>query len=109
MGHHPLLSYGLHYGETTYLTDLLGGSLADIDLYCCGHEHDLEYIEQPGLPPVLLSGTSSESRGISPTPDAAFASGDYGFACLSVDHQQIGITFYDGNSAAILHQHSVQR
>lgn len=110
MAHHPLVSYGLHHGETTYLTDLMGHSLQDIDLYCCGHEHDLEYIIPEGkLPPVLLSGTSSETRDVDTGPDTIFNSSDCGFATVTIDKNALNIRFHPAQGSELLHQHQIKR
>lgn len=95
MAHHPLISYGLHYGETQYLTDVLGASLSDVDLYCCGHEHDLEFIPaSKGLPSMLLSGSSSETRIVDKGPTGSFTSSDGGFASLTIDQHALAVQFH---------------
>lgn len=110
MAHHPLISYGIHHGETTYLTDLMGASLADIDLYCCGHEHDLELITPAGkLPPILLSGTSSEIRTVKTGPDTSFQSSNYGFAEIKVNKDALGIQFHPAQGTQVLHEHQITR
>lgn len=110
MAHHPLVSYGIHHGETSYLVDLMGQSLEDIDLYCCGHEHDLEYIIPGGeLPPVLLSGTSSETRDVDTGPDTRFNSSDCGFATVTIDKNALGIRFHPAQGSQLLHEHHIKR
>lgn len=98
MAHHPLVSYGVHQGENQFMAELLGECLRDIHLYCCGHEHDMEYIHTGAdLPPVLLSGTASERRHTSAGAHSLFSDNQYGFASLTIDRKKIEVRIFDAS------------
>lgn len=90
VSHHPIVSYGLHAGETTYLGHLFDNK--NIDFWLSGHEHDIEVIPQ-GIknPPTIVSGTGSAQREIEPNPNAAFLTNDLGFIDLEITKDDIQV------------------
>ncbi len=90
VSHHPIVSFGLHQGETNYL-----GSLFDtqsIDFWLSGHEHDIEIIAQgPNNPPTLVSGTGSTQREIEQNQKAAYMTNECGFLELNIHEQDIKV------------------
>jgi hypothetical protein len=88
--HHPIVSFGLHASETTYISDLIDTS--HIDLWLSGHEHDIEIIPaRTNSPPTIVSGTGSTKRPIHPHPDATFLSNKPGFVNLQINEHDIQI------------------
>jgi tartrate-resistant acid phosphatase type 5 len=114
VGHHTIYSSGVHgrtngfdQQHTRRLLPLLRA--ADVDLYICGHDHDMELLGKlrPGKDPLfLVSGAGSglsemkprkpkvlavEPPTIWPSPIAPM----YGFALLEISRGELAITFYD--------------
>ena len=88
--HHPIVSFGMHSCETTYLGELFDTS--HIDLWLSGHEHDIEIIPaRSNSPPTVVSGTGSTYRQIDHQPDAMFLSSKPGFVNVQVDQHDIQI------------------
>lgn len=96
-GHHPLRSYGL-YGDQQHLVKHLKPILDKhaVQLYCCGHDHDLQVIRNPEDHfTCLVSGGGGGSR---PTSSGAFSKASLtggGFARVSVHGEQITTYLYD--------------
>lgn len=114
VGHHTIYSSGVH-GRTNgfdqrnmrRLLPLL--QKEHVDLYICGHDHDLELLgdlHHRRGPLFLVSGAGSgtdemrarkpkalisEPPTLFPTPIAAM----YGFALLEIESSRLTITFYD--------------
>lgn len=88
--HHPIVSFGLHASETTYISELFDTS--HIDLWLSGHEHDIEIISaRANSPPTIVSGTGSTQRLIDSHPDATFLSNKPGFVNLQINENDIQI------------------
>jgi tartrate-resistant acid phosphatase type 5 len=88
--HHPIVSFGMHASETTYIGELFDTS--NIDLWLSGHEHDIEIIPaRTNSPPTIVSGTGSTQRGIDMHPEAAFLSNEAGFVNLQINEYDIQI------------------
>jgi len=113
IGHHTIYSSGIH-GRTNDATQQRMRALLPllrkdhVDLYICGHDHDMELIgdldRRTSDPLFLISGAGSsleevrarKAKGEPPTiyprpPDKRSA----GFAVLEVDAHHLSITFYD--------------
>ncbi len=102
MGHHPLVSYGFHHEENEFLIQLLGKPLEYIDLYCAGHEHDMQLIRSdlfPKIPPIIVSGTASDSRMTWRGDDSILSSSVPGYSSLKVSKESIDIIFYQLNKS----------
>jgi hypothetical protein len=88
--HHPIVSFGSHASQTTYIQDLFNTS--HIDLWLSGHEHDIEIIPaKSNIPPTIISGTGSTQRPIHSHPDAMFLSNKPGFINLQINEHDIQI------------------
>jgi tartrate-resistant acid phosphatase type 5 len=107
VGHHPLLSSGYHgrfsRSEHARMTALIPVMQQEkVDLYICGHDHDLELID--GNPRMLISGAGSD-----PIPPVlrhaktiwANEGPPYrGFAVLEITNDALSIRFYDAGGDA---------
>jgi Calcineurin-like phosphoesterase len=88
--HHPIVSFGLHASETTFISELFDTS--HVDLWLSGHEHDIEIIPaRTNSPPTIVSGTGSTQRPIDSHPDATFLSNKLGFVNLQINEYDIQI------------------
>jgi tartrate-resistant acid phosphatase type 5 len=114
VGHHTIYSSGVH-GRTNGFDQQHTRKLlplfraADVDLYICGHDHDMELLGKlrPGKDPLfLVSGAGSglsemkprkpkvlavEPPTIWPSPIAPM----YGFAFVEITRRELAITFYN--------------
>src|SRR5436305_146591 len=102
VGHHTIVSSGYHgyfpRGEHRRMLALLPPfRAAHVDLYICGHDHHLEFVD--GHPLMLISGASSDP--VAPLalhphtlfPDSTRKQG--GFAVVEVSAEAMTVTFYD--------------
>jgi Calcineurin-like phosphoesterase len=102
-GHHTIVSSGFHgrapSSERSRMRAILpllreGG----IDLYLCGHDHDLELVS--GDPLFLVSGSGSEPRPMVAlmlrTLFPADTRNRFGFAVLDLTATTMSVAFYDG-------------
>ena len=107
-GHHPPYSDGHHGGEAR-----LQAKLAPIlkkhkvDLYLCGHEHDLQHLERDGTQFVIAGGGGKDAREVT-RRQAIFAAGQNGFFELtaSTGRLQWALRAADGK---VLHQQILKR
>lgn len=98
-GHHPLRSYG-HYKDQDHLLKHLKPILDKhaVQLYCCGHEHDLQIIRNPrDRFTCLVSGGGGGSRETSRGQDSVVAHSGGGFALVQVVNNGLTITVYDAD------------
>ncbi len=104
--HHPLFSNGDHGDNGVMQRDW--GSLFKqygVDLYICGHDHDLQHIEVPGWPMsfVLAGGGGQETKPIRIDQRGPFAKQAYGFAALSFSPYAIDVKLIDSDGS-VLHE-----
>lgn len=103
-GHHTIVSSGFHgrapSSEKSRMQALLpllraGG----VDLYLCGHDHDLELVS--GEPLFLISGSGSEPRPMIALMLRTLFPADtrkrFGFAVLDLTASTLSVTFYDAS------------
>jgi tartrate-resistant acid phosphatase type 5 len=101
IGHHPVYSTGKH-GNTQELIDELKPRLEKygVQVYFCGHDHDLQYQKPAGSPVnYLVSGAGSEHRPNKPDPAMTrFAQSTSGFMAASLrdDSLHISVIDYEG-------------
>ena len=86
IGHHPLFSNGDHGDNGVVQRDL--GSLfqeSDLDLYICGHDHDLQHLELPKwkMSFLLVGGGGAATRPVRVDSRGPFSRAAYGFGDLS--------------------------
>ncbi len=82
-GHHPIFSDGHHGDEKRLQTKLLPIlEKHNVDLYLCGHEHDLQHHTRAGIDFIIAGGGGKDTREVT-ARRAKYAAGRHGF--LEVD------------------------
>jgi hypothetical protein len=98
-GHHPIRSYG-HYKDQPHLLKHLKPILDRhaVQMYCCGHDHDLQVIRNPDDRfTCLVSGGGGGSRETSQGTHSVVAHSGGGFALVTVVQQRLRVTTYDAD------------
>lgn len=103
VGHHPVFSSSPMHGDTeellTYFLPLF--EEFGVDAYLCGHEHDLQLQKPEGHTIYLVSGAGSVVRDTDRKEMTIFSQSDKGFACISIDEEQMGIQFINGEGQTL--------
>ena len=95
VGHHPLYTGGEHGRSRRNYNHL--ASLFDefqIDLYICGHDHDLQLHDTGRGWLHLVTGAGSKLRSVSWVRTTMFAKAASGFAKIILTSDQLGIEIY---------------
>lgn len=108
VGHHPIYSNGDH-GNTGYMIEkvlpILNGAPNPSNIvYCCGHDHHLEYLVAESGLKIVLSGGGAYHRSLRGTARAKFQAASTGFAYLVVNDDDLQLTFVNGLSKKIFQQ-----
>ncbi|MCY7350353.1 MAG: tartrate-resistant acid phosphatase type 5 family protein [Cytophagaceae bacterium] len=104
LGHHPIYSAGFH-GDTPDLKRLLLPILKKhkVTAYLCGHEHDLQHIEQEGIH-FVVSGAGGQTRlGGDNRPVAFQEKQKAGYAFMTLSTDTLRCKFYDAGGN-VLHR-----
>lgn len=83
-GHHPMHSSGLHGGGAE-LTRTIGPVLESggVQFWLCGHEHNLELIDDGSAPVEVVSGAGGDVRAVNPAvPGSVYLASSLGFGYL---------------------------
>ncbi len=106
-GHHPIYSDG-KYGDDAALRDRLMPILRGrVNLYICGHEHNLQHLAaEDGVHFVIAGG-----GGASPYPTTAaarllFAASQNGFAVIDADRKSLSVSLVD-DDLKVLHRFTI--
>lgn len=103
-GHHPIYSYGAHEDEVGVREVLLPILRGRVNLYMCGHDHDLQHIAaEDGVNFVLAGGGGAATRPVTPGPKSLFAASKNGFAVMEATRAAITVTFFD-QGLKVLHR-----
>lgn len=97
VGHHHIYSGGKRHTQSE-LEKAIVPLMAKygVQIYLCGHEHDLQVIHRPGgNVTYLVSGTGSEHRPTGNTEGTLFSASAYGFMALSLSSAQLGVQIVD--------------
>jgi len=100
-GHHPIRSYG-HYKDQAHLLKHVKPILDrhNVTLYCCGHDHDLQVIRNPGDRfTCLVSGAGGGSRETSKGANSVLTHSGGGFALATVSKSGMAVTIYDADGS----------
>lgn len=106
VAHHPVRTYGKHFGEMQEIEETLLPALKDthVDLYLSGHDHNQQVIAGDGEPVYVVSGGGgSRLYDIRrQSPDLKFSRAAAGFVNVSVDKAALNfsIRYADGTAAA---------
>ena len=83
LGHHPLFSYGQHGEEPSMIANLETIFIEnDVDLYLCGHEHDMQHIKRENGPHYVIGGSAAKLRPSGSGPYSLFDASRHGFTYL---------------------------
>lgn len=67
----------------------------NVDVYFCGHEHDLQHLKPEGKTHYVVSGAGSELRETSYLPISKFAASVQGFCAASVTSNELLLQMID--------------
>jgi len=107
-GHHPYLSNGNHGnageydgspGEGETVRDFIDAYVCgEMDVYLCGHDHVLEWLEPTCGTEFLLSGAGASTYSIVGTNPTYFDDATPGFLWVELDGNVFTGVFYDQNA-----------
>ncbi len=116
-GHHPYVSNGQHGSAGFYegiegLTIISGQEVKDffdasicgkVDLYLCGHDHDMQWLEPTCGTEFIVSGAGAKTRSISDWGQPTrFEVGDtLGFLWVEIEDDTLRGVFYDVDGAVL--------
>lgn len=109
-GHHPILSGSSFHGSSSELGSQILEVLQrhEVHAYVCGHEHDLQHLEEDGMLHLLSGGGGSEPRTTGALDSTVFAAESLGFLLVELDAFEATLRFYD-DDAKELHVAKRQR
>ncbi len=99
-GHHPMYTSGVHLNErriSVLRRDLFPVlKAANVDLYICGHDHDMERLKVDGVDMLIAGSGGADLRKVRhQEADSIFAAKSYGFLDIDITDQHIAAQFYD--------------
>jgi len=104
LGHHPVYSGGSH-GDSQKLVEHLDPLLRrhKVDLYLCGHDHDLQHIEFNNHPTsfVVSGAGGARARETRERKNGAFARAVYGFTHVELRADRFIVRHVDANGATL--------
>jgi tartrate-resistant acid phosphatase type 5 len=94
VGHHPLYTGGNRIkAESTLELNRLLKPIFDqyqVDLYICGHDHNLQYIKPQGWTHYFVSGAGSETTPVILHPEGGkYAMSENGFMAFSLTKEEL--------------------
>jgi len=106
-GHHPIYSYGAHEDEVGVRDVLLPILRGRVNLYMCGHDHDLQHIAaEDGVHFVLAGGGGAATRPVAPGPKSLFAASKNGFAVIEATRSSVTVSLMD-EDLNVLHRFTI--
>lgn len=105
IGHHPLFTGGEHGRSRRnhrHLVPVLDKH--QIDLYICGHDHDLQLHDTGRGWLHLVSGAGSKLRSVSWVSTTLFAQAESGFARVSLMQKELGIEIFGPDGLLYSHR-----
>jgi hypothetical protein len=108
-GHHPIYSHGQHGDTPKLIRDLLPVLKDRVDIYICGHEHDLQHLKPEGGVHFFISGGGgARVRPIESGPRSLFSASAYGFSVLEANENELVVRFVTPDQQ-ILYQHKLTK
>jgi len=105
VAHHPLFSNGRH-GDIGVMQRDFGPLFQKygVDLYICGHDHDLQHLEMPGynMSFLLVGGGGASTRPMQNDVRGPFSRATQGFADLSFTAARV-VVRYIGVDGSVVH------
>lgn len=101
-GHHPIFTSGVHLNERRIgelrLKLLPVLRAAHVDLYICGHDHDMEHLRSEGMEFLICGGGGAKLRGFwHKDPLSVFTDSTHGFLDINIDDHKVTARFMDVN------------
>jgi tartrate-resistant acid phosphatase type 5 len=98
--HHPIFTSGVHLNErriSVLRSDLLPVlKAAHVDLYICGHDHDLEHLRSDGMNFLICGGGGAKLRRFRRKETiSVFTDSAHGFLDLTIDDHGLTAQFLD--------------
>jgi tartrate-resistant acid phosphatase type 5 len=99
-GHHPIYTSGVHLNERRIgelrLKLLPVLKAAHVDLYICGHDHDLEHLRSEGMEFLICGGGGAKLRGFwHKDPLSVFTYSTHAFLDITIDDHKVTALFFD--------------
>jgi hypothetical protein len=99
IAHHPLFSNGSH-GDNGVLQNTWGPRFREhgVDLYICGHDHDMQHLEVDGWSSMsfaLVGGGGAQTREMRVDRRGPFSKSMHGFAELRFTPESLVVSFVD--------------
>ena len=95
-GHHPYISNGPHGNADPPLQDFVDTYVCgQYDVYFCGHDHNLQWLEETCGTTFMVSGAGHSTYGLYTTNAAAFQVQSLGFLWVEIDGNRFTGVFYD--------------
>ncbi|SRR5579883_53153 len=99
-GHHPIYTSGVHLNERriSVLREALLPVLKDgkVDVYLCGHDHDMEHLRADGMEFYICGGGGAQLRKFhNRKPISVFQAVKFGFLDLRIDQHTLSVQFFD--------------
>src|SRR3569623_801998 len=106
-GHHPIYSDGRHGGDPAVHDKVFPLLRHRVDLYLCGHEHDLQPLApEDGVQFAVVGGGGAQPRPVAPGPRSLSAAGTNGFGVIDASKKSLTVT-YVASDLQILHTFTI--
>lgn len=104
VGHHPVYSGSPVHGSTSELQMSLRELFerTGVDAYVCGHEHDLQHLEENGVH-YLVTGAGSDWRPTGMLSQTEFCCAALGFLTMSLSSSELVFRFHNSTGNVIHH------
>jgi tartrate-resistant acid phosphatase type 5 len=101
-GHHPIYTSGVHLNERRIgelrLRLLPVLKAGHVDIYICGHDHDLEHLRSEGMEFLICGGGGAKLRGFwHKDPLSVFTDSAHAFLDITIDPRKFTAQFLDVN------------
>lgn len=109
VGHHPLFTGGEHGRSHRNYRQLVG--LFDqfkIDMYVCGHDHDLQLHDTGRGWLHLVTGAGSKLRSVNWVPTTLFAQAASGFSKVTLNRDKMAVEIFTTDGLAFCHQQNAK-
>jgi hypothetical protein len=99
-GHHPIYTSGKHINERRIAQlrrELLPVLMRyGVDLYLCGHDHDIEHLRSDGIDFLISGGGGAHLRSMGRRgPQSVFAKTVFAFTELKIDQHELVAEIFD--------------
>jgi hypothetical protein len=101
-GHHPIYSGGAYEDRPDLIAKLLPLLRDRVDVYICGHDHNLQALRPEGNVRFYVAGGGGANLyDLRPYDRSVFSSRSNGFAVLEADATQLRVLLIDSNGTTV--------